>query len=121
MTSSSVESQGSRDELRAEHDALAESLAVRRSIDHVRKGVYGGFTGLLVAGLAVKLAFDRWSSTQATLPRGPPMYFVLALTVAVPLLAFAASQLLRARRLMREEDERFARLRALRLELELDP
>ena len=121
MTSSSVESQGSRDELRAEHDALAESLAVRRSIDHVRKGVYGGFTGLLVAGLAVKLAFDRWFSLRVTRYRGPPVYFFIALAVAVPLLAFAAWQLLRARRLMREEDERFARLRALRLELELDP
>ena len=121
MTSSTVESQGSRDELRAEHDALAESLAARRSIDHVRKGVYGGFTGLLVSSLAVKLAFDRWFSLRVTRYRGPPVYFFIALAVAVPLLAFTAWQLLRARRLMREEDERFARLRALRLELELDP
>jgi len=118
---STAESQASRHALRAEHDALAESLAARRSIDHVRKGVYGGFAGLLVTGLAVKLAFDRWFSLRVTRYRGPPVFFFIALAVAVPLLAFGAWQLLRARGLMREEDERFARLRALRLELGLDP
>ncbi|HEX7488157.1 MAG TPA: hypothetical protein VF341_04585 [Anaeromyxobacteraceae bacterium] len=107
--------------LRAEHDTLAELLSVRRSIDHVRKGVYGGFTGLLVSGLATKLAFDRWFSTQPARHRGPPVYFFVAVTLAALLLAVAAWQLLRARRLMREEDRRFARLRALRRELELDP
>jgi hypothetical protein len=107
--------------LRAEHDELAERLSVRCSIDHVRKGVYGGFPGLLVSGLAAKLAFDRWFSTQPTRHRGPPVFFFVAVTLAALLLAFAAWQLLRARRLMREEDRRFARLRALRRELELDP
>ena len=120
MTPRAVESQQSPQALRAEHDALAAALAARRSIDHVRKGVYGGFTGLLVTGISVKLAFDRWFSTRVTRFRGPPVFFFLALTLAVLLLAFAGWQILGARRLMREEDERFARLCALRRELGLD-
>ena len=121
MTPPGLESKRSREALRAEHDALAELLAARYSIDHVRKGVYGGFAGLLVTGLAVKLAFDRWFSTRVARFRGPPVFFFLAVTLAALLLAFAVWQLVRARGLMREEDERFARMRVLRHELELDP
>ena len=120
MTPRAAEPKDGREALRAEHDALAELLAARFSIDHVRKGVYGGFAGLLVTGLGVKLAFDRWFSTRVTRFRGPPVFFFLAVTLAALLLAFAGWQLLRARRLMREEDERFARMRALRHELGLD-
>ncbi len=42
--------------LRAEHDALGEKLAVRRSIDVLRRALYLLFFGLLTVGIAVKLA-----------------------------------------------------------------
>lgn len=108
-------------DLRAEHDRLAERLGARRSIDLVRRGAYTGFVGFLASGLAVKLAFDRWISTRATRFRGPPVFFFSALAVAVVLVALALLLFVRARRLMRAEDEEFARMRELRRRLELDP
>ena len=109
------------DPVRAEHDALAERLAVRRSIDLVRRGAYGSFAALVTSGVAAKLAVDRWFSTRVTRFRGPPLYFFVALAVAVALIAFAAASFVRARRLMRVESAEFERLRALRDRLELDP
>ncbi len=106
--------------LRAEHDRLAERLASRRSIDLVRGGAYSGFIGLIGAGLAAKLAFDRWWSQSARRFTGPPVWFLLALAAAAVLLTLAVVLLVRARRLMRGEDADFARLRALRRELGLD-
>ena len=108
-------------ELRAEHDALAERLAARRSIDLVRRGAYIGFGGFIATGLTVKLGFDRWVSTRATRFRGPPVYFFIALAVALVLVALALFFFVRARRHMREEDAQFARMRELRRTLELDP
>ena len=108
-------------ELRAEHDRLAERLAARRSIDFVRKGAYTGFVGFIASGLALKLAFDRWFSTRATRFRGPPVFFFAALALALVLVVVALVLFLRARRLMRAEDEEFARMRELRRRLELDP
>jgi uncharacterized membrane protein len=107
--------------LRAEHDALAASLAARASIDHARRGAYLGFATLLVVGLSLKLGFDRWFSTRVARFRGPPVLFYLAATMALVLLVLTVLEVVRARRLMRAEDARFARLRALRLRLELDP
>jgi hypothetical protein len=107
--------------LRAEHDALAASLAARTSIDHARRGAYLGFATLLALGLAARLAFDRWFSTRVTRFRGPPVFFYAAASLAVALLVLAAVEVVRARRLMRAEDARFARLRELRRRLELDP
>ncbi|GEJ58450.1 hypothetical protein [Anaeromyxobacter diazotrophicus] len=107
--------------LRAEHDALAASLAARASIDHARRGAYLGFATFVVSGLAVKLAFDRWFSTRVTRFRGPPIFFYLALAAAVLLLACTLVEAVRSRRLMRGEDARFARLSELRRRLELDP
>ena len=107
--------------LRAEHNALAERLAARRSIDLMRRGAYTGFAGFIASGLAAKLAFDRWFSTRLTRFRGPPVYFVVALAVALVLAVLAMAALARARRLMRAEDAEFARLQALRARLELDP
>jgi hypothetical protein len=109
------------DRLRAEHDELADRLAVRRSIDFVRGGAYSAFAALVTSGLATKLAFDRWGSPRMTRFRGPPMFFFLALAVAVTLVAVAVVCFVRARRLMRTEDTDFDRLRALRARLELDP
>jgi hypothetical protein len=116
-----AEPASAQEPLRAEHDALAERLAVRRSIDFVRRGAYGGFAALVTSGVAAKLAVDRWFSTRVTRFRGPPVYFFVALAVALALAAFAVASFVRARRLMRAESADFARLRALRDRLELDP
>jgi len=107
--------------LRAEHDALAASLAARTSIDHARRGAYLGFATLLTIGFAVRLGFDRWISTRATRFRGPPVFFYLAAALGIALLAVTLVEVVRARRLMRAEDARFARLKELRRQLELDP
>ncbi len=107
--------------LRVEHDALAERLAARRSIDLVRRGACTGFVGFIASGLAVKLAFDRWFSTRLTRFKGPPVFFFSALTLAVILVSVAAYFLLQARRRMRAEDAQFARMQELRSRLELDP
>lgn len=107
--------------LREEHDRLAARLAVRRSIDHVRRGAYGLFFSVVSGGLAAKLAYDRWFSTRATRFRGPPIFFFLAAALAAALLAFTAWSFLRARRQMAREDADFARMRELRRTLELDP
>ncbi len=107
--------------LRAEHDRLAERLAARRSIDLVRRGAYSGFAAFIASGLALKLGFDRWISTRATRFRGPPVFFFVALGVAVVLLAVTLLVFVRARRHMRVEDAHFARMQELRRHLELDP
>jgi hypothetical protein len=106
---------------RTEHDALARRLATRHSIDHVRRGSYAAFLLVVTGGLAGKLAWDRWGSTHPKAFKGPPLFFFLTLAAALACLAVAVSALVRARRLMREEDRDFARLLALRRELELEP
>ncbi len=110
--------------LRAEHDALAQRLAARRSIDWVRKALYLLFTGLLSVGLTLKLAWDRWGVLKPGVVRkvhpGRPLFFLVALLVALVLLSLAIRAFVRARTLMREEDALFARFRALRGRLGLD-
>jgi hypothetical protein len=110
--------------LRREHDALAARLEARRSIDCVRRGAYVGFAALIAVGLAGKLAWDRWGTLPPgvvrKIPTGPPLFFFLAAALAAVLVAVALRDLLRARRLMREEDALFARLVALRCALGLD-
>jgi hypothetical protein len=108
-------------DVRAEHDALAERLAVRRSVDQVWRGAYAGFLGLVSALLSVKLACDRWISAKATRFRGPLAFFIGTGLLAALLLGHAAWCAARARRLMRAEDADFARLRLLRDRLGLDP
>jgi type VI protein secretion system component VasK len=107
--------------LRAEHDQLAARLAVRRSIDHVRRGAYGLFFSVVTGGLAGKLAYDRWFSTRVTRFRGPPIFFFAAAAAALALVAYSAWSFVRARRHMAEEDRAFARMRELRQTLGLDP
>lgn len=107
--------------LRAEHDALAERLAARRSIDHVRGGAYAGFFALITTGLAIKLGYDRWISVRVTRFKGPPVYFFAAAVVAAVLILRCAWSMVKAVRLMRAENADFARLRELRGRLELDP
>ena len=108
-------------DLRAEHDALAERLAARRSIDIARRGAYAGFAAFIAVGLSAKLAFDRWFSVSLKRFKGHPVFFYAALAVAIVLASLAAVQFARARRLMRAEDASFARLLELRQRLELDP
>ncbi len=112
---------GPSDDPRAEHDALADRLAARRSIDLVRRGAYTGFAGFIASGLALKLAYDRWFSTRVTRFRGPPFFFFSALALAAILGALAVFLFVCARRIMREEDVAFARMSELRRRLELDP
>jgi hypothetical protein len=110
--------------LRAEHDALARQLEIRRSVDHVRRGAYVGFVALIAVGLSGKLAWDRWGTVPAgvvkKIPHGPPLFFILAVVVTVVLAAVTARCLARAARERRQEDELFARFRALREALRLD-
>jgi heme exporter protein D len=73
----------------------------------------------------VKLGWDRWGVLKAGVVRrataGPPLFLWIATAVTLVLLALGIASLLRARRLAREEDLLFARYRALRAELGLDP
>ncbi len=110
--------------LRAEHDALGERLAARRSIDELRKALYLLFGGLISVGLTVKLAWDRWGVLKPGIVRkvhaGPPLFLLLATALTLVLLGLAIRGLVRARALMRDEDALFARFRAVRARLGLD-
>lgn len=111
--------------LRAEHDALAARLAVRPSVDALRRGLYQTFFGLLCVGLSVKLGWDRYGTLARGVARkayrGPPVFLWLATALTVVLLVLAVRSLLRARRLAREEDALFARFRELRRALGEEP
>ncbi len=113
-----------REALRAEHDALAERLAIRTSVDAARKALYLTFFGLLSVGLTIKLAWDRWGVLKPGVVRKivgrRPLFLYVAGTVAVVLLLLAIRWFVASRRLMREEDERYRRYRALRATLGLD-
>jgi hypothetical protein len=113
------------DALRAEHDALAERLAVRRSVDLSRVALYEVFFGLVSVGLTVKLAFDRWGPVRPGVVRrlhsGPPLFLLVAAAVAIVLLLLSIRTFLRARRHAREEDALYARFREVRAGLRLDP
>ncbi len=110
--------------LRKEHDALAAELEVRPSVDHARRGFYQAFAGLIAMGLTIKLGWDRWGVLKPGLIRkfrGPPVFMYAALAVTAVLLVLAIRSFLITRRLRRGEDARFARYRALRARLGLDP
>jgi heme exporter protein D len=111
--------------LRAEHDDLARRLAIRQSVDEARRALYRLFFGLLSVGLTVKLAWDRYGVLKPGVVRkalkGPPLFLWLATAIAVVLLVLAIRSFRRTRRLQREEDALYARYRALRETLRLDP
>jgi heme exporter protein D len=113
-----------RQRLRAEHDALAEALAVRTSIDWARRAFYELFFGLLFVGLTVKLAWDRYGTVRPGAVRkpftGPPVFLWIAGAVTVVLLLLAIRSFARARSLGRAEDTKWARYRELRAALGLD-
>ncbi|HTN53030.1 MAG TPA: hypothetical protein VML50_11545 [Anaeromyxobacter sp.] len=110
--------------LKAEHDALAERLAVRGSVDAARRALYQIFAGLIGTGTCVALAWDRWGPLKPGATRrtahGPPVFLYLAMVVTVVLLSLSIRSFLRVRRLMREEHALFDRYRALRSTLGLD-
>ena len=103
-------------------------LEVRRSIDDVAQGAVPARSSacIVASGLAVKLAWDRWGVLKPGVVRklhaGPA-----ALPLARdrgrgrPARRSRSASFLRARRLAREEDALFARYRALRGALGLDP
>jgi hypothetical protein len=111
--------------LRAEHDALARRLEIRRSIDAAKVALQHLFVGLLCVGLTVKLAWDRWGVPKPgvvrTIHPGPPLFFIVAAIAAIVILLLAIRSFVRARRLGREEDRLFARFQQLRAKLGLDP
>ena len=124
MTAATHPEPADAEALRAEHDALARQLEVRRSVDHLRAGLMRIFAGLIAAGVTVKLGWDRWGVLKPGVVRkalvGRPLFLWIATAVTVALLTLAVVSLVRARRLAREEDRLFARFRALRDQLGID-
>lgn len=109
--------------LRAEHDALAERLGTRASVDRMKEGGVLAFFAVIAAGMTAKLAWDRWGwlpPNKPPPPPGLPMYFLVALLVTAVVAGFAARAFVRAARLRREEASLFARLLELRARLGLD-
>jgi hypothetical protein len=109
-------------ELRAEHDRLASRVAVRRSIDDVRRGAYAGFAFFVATCLSLKFAWDRWGWGPKTgrPPGRYPLLFLAALAIALFLGAFTFRSFRRARLAMQVEDQDFARLREIRARLGIE-
>ena len=112
------------DPLRAEHDALASRLAVRKSIDHFRAFGFLGFAAFIAFGMTCKLAWDRWGPPPPglirILPPGGPMFFLIGLLVTLVLVALAVRSYRRYARLAADEAALFARLKELRAALGYD-
>ena len=108
--------------LRAEHDALAEGLRIRTSVDQVQRGGIFTFFSVLAAGMSAKLAWDRWGWLPPNKPPPPggPAFFLAALLVTLALTVVALRAFRRASRLRHDEDARFHRLLALRARLGFD-
>ncbi len=111
--------------LRAEHDALASRLAARGSVDVLRMALVLGFLGVLSAGVSWAVLWDRYGKnpTEVALHHTALFHagYIAAAVVALALFVLVAVTLTRWRRLAREEDELFARLRELRKALGIDP
>ncbi len=109
--------------LRAEHDALAEKLGTRLSVDRMKEGGVLTFFSVIAFGMTCKLAWDRWGWLPVHKPPPPPglpMYFLVAMLVTAVLIGYSARAFVRAARLRREEAAGFARLLELRGKLGLD-
>jgi hypothetical protein len=109
--------------LRAEHDRIAEEIGTRLSVDHVQNGGVLAFFSFISVGLTAKLAWDRWGWLPVNKPAPPPgipLWFLLALLVAMVLIGFMAREFHRASLLRVVVAGKFARLLELRRELELD-
>ncbi len=111
--------------LRVEHDDLARRLESRPSVDLARNGLVLLFVGLVSAGLAWALLWDRYDKLDPTDPGlAHPILFLTGSAVAallgLVLVIRGVVVLRRSRRLARDEAALFARLRELRRLLELD-
>lgn len=111
--------------LRAEHDALAQRLAARASIDALRRAAVLGFLALVSFGVSWGLTWDRYGKTPTRHALDHTALYaygaLITLLASVALVARGAGLLLRWRRLARDEDRLFERLRALRRALGIDP
>ena len=111
--------------LRAEHDALANKLEARVSVEALRRAAVRGFLGVISFGLSWGLLWDRYGErpTETALAH-TTLYragFLVTFATAVALFSLGLVSFLRGRRLAREEDRLFARLRELRRALGIDP
>lgn len=110
--------------LRAEHDALAERLGTRASVDRVKEGGVLTFFTVIAFGMTCKLGWDRWGwlPVNKPPPEGEyPLWFLLGVLLTLVLLRLAVRRFLAARTLRAEELALFERFRALRDRLGLDP
>ena len=109
--------------LRAEHDALAERLATRASVDRMKEGGVLTFFTVIALGMTAKLAWDRWGWLPVHKPKPEgeyPLFFLLGALLSLVLLREAVKRFRAARALREEEGTLFDRLRALRARLGLD-
>lgn len=116
---------GDEGSLHAEHDALARELAARPSVDVLRRAAVLAFAGLISAGLAWAILWDRYGETPTAFALRHTGLFragfaVTALGTVVLAVLFAQSAR-RWRRMARDEEARFARLCELRRALGIDP
>lgn len=102
--------------LRDEHARLAGKLAARRSIDHLRRALYGLFAAVLSGSAFFRL---RWGVVRRGETTAAAIVWSVGALAALLLAATFVSFVLSAR-LMRAEDRDFARLRELRGKLGLD-
>jgi len=111
--------------LRVEHDAVAQRLAVRPSVEALRWAATYGFLGLVAFGISWGLTWDRYGKTPTphALAHTDLYRFGALLTflASVVLAVLCVVALTRWRRLAREEDQLFEKLRALRRALGIDP
>jgi hypothetical protein len=120
----SQEANPSSQALRAEHDALAGRLAARASVDVLRLAVVLGALGILSGGVCWAVLWDRYGPHPTDLVQEHTALFhagyLAAGVVAVTLFVLSGVTLARSRRMAREEDALFARLRDLRRALGID-
>jgi hypothetical protein len=109
--------------LRAAHDALAERISTRLSVDRMKEGGLMTFFTVISFGMTCKLGWDRWGWLPANKPKPEgeyPLWFLLMALVTLVLLRFAVRHFQAAAVLRREEDALFQQVRALRAQLGLD-
>lgn len=111
--------------LRAEHDDLARRLAARASVDRLRRAGWMAFLSVMFFGLCWGLVWELHGETPTARALEHPRLFdaawVTAFVLWLSLGAGAAVNLVRSRRMAREEDRLFGRLRELRRALGIDP
>lgn len=111
--------------LRGEHDELALRLAVRSSVEALRRAAIHGFLALVTFGISWGLTWDRYGERPTLHALAHTELYkygaILTFVASVALVVLCVVTLARWRRVAREEDQLFARLRALRRALGIDP